>query len=441
MQKTPDMTKSIRSAAAAILLLSVLFLDAAGGEALPIRKVFSRKTPADTLELPIAEDGCVHFDIACGGLARGTVVDFNATVNPTAGCSRYYILEYLDGKKWIARDSVMFFFADKPAERQPVTMMQTFRIRKTSRHGLRIRLRPVGNETAGASRAGSGGTGSDGTASGGTRAGGTASGASMSLAKYGYTGEYIQNFGKGTAKDTTDILCIGNSFTYVGASHFFLKEIAWNEGHLLRIKASLKGGQSFGQHLKLPLTAFAVEAGNYDCALLQNQSQAAARYACDSTAWSQINEDFLKLAGNVFAYSPECRIVLESTWAFKAGNFGGFGSFEEFDALLKRGSEHMLRNARAAYPHDMFTLSPIGKAFEKVRDGDSGINLYDADNKHQSIYGAYLKACVNYLVIFGEGFHSGTDRQGSTIDCGLPHDKAAYLRHIAEETVLPSCRE
>lgn len=43
---------------------------------------------------------------------------------------------------------------------------------------------------------------------------------------------------------------------------------------------------------------------------------------------------------------------------------------------------------------------------------------------------AYLKACVNYLVLFGERF--GAD----PADCGLNPDKAAYLRSVAEQIVL-----
>ena len=51
-------------------------------------------------------------------------------------------------------------------------------------------------------------------------------------------------------------------------------------------------------------------------------------------------------------------------------------------------------------------ISPIGEAFRIVREGSSGINLYHTDNKHQSVYGAYLKACVNYLVLYGTAFGS-----------------------------------
>lgn len=75
-------------------------------------------------------------------------------------------------------------------------------------------------------------------------------------------------------------------------------------------------------------------------------------------------------------------------------------------------------------------LSPIGVAFRTVREGTSGINLYYTDNKHQSAYGAYLKACVNYLVLYGTAFGN------APADCGIEPSKAAYLRQVAEQVVL-----
>ncbi len=74
-------------------------------------------------------------------------------------------------------------------------------------------------------------------------------------------------------------------------------------------------------------------------------------------------------------------------------------------------------------------MSPIAPAFEEAR-GNGSINLYTSDNKHQSEYGAYLKACVNYLVLYGEEFGE------NPADCGLDPVKTPYLRRVAEDAVL-----
>lgn len=407
---------------------------------LAVRKVFASKTPTDSLILPQDEDGSTIFNICSDKLSKGTVIDFNATVNPTENCDNLYVLEYLDGKKWFSCDTVMFYRADDNATRQSATIMQTFRLRNTAKHGLLLRLRPVSDSKESSCQTTVSSTSKkDKSTQSVPNASQQDSTPRLSLAKYGYTAEYVQNFGKGTAKDTTDILCIGNSFTYVGATPFFLKEIAWNEGHLLRIHASVKGGQTFGQHLKLPLTDFAIHADRYDYAFLQNQSQAAARYASDSTKHEQIAEDVLTLVGRVLENSPECRIVLESTWAFPSGNYGGFGSYESFDSLMESGTSMLKAKASEAYPETDFIQSPIGKTFACARH-DSDIDLYDSDKKHQSIYGAYLKACVNYLMLFGndgEGFSTDSSTGGTSIDCGLNHEIAAALRAIAAKIVTP----
>ena len=82
----------------------------------------------------------------------------------------------------------------------------------------------------------------------------------------------------------------------------------------------------------------------------------------------------------------------------------------------------------------MDLVSPIGKAFALARSGygfDSAYNwLLYTDNYHPHRYGAYLKACVNYLLLFGEPFGS------HPADCDVPPEIAARLRAAAEKIVL-----
>ena len=72
-------------------------------------------------------------------------------------------------------------------------------------------------------------------------------------------------------------------------------------------------------------------------------------------------------------------------------------------------------------------VSPIGTAFKDIRNGSSGINLYHTDDYHQGPYGAYLKACVNYLVLYKTRFSA------HPADCGLDPAKTAVLRAAAEK--------
>lgn len=288
---------------------------------------------------------------------------------------------------------------------QHATVMQTMRFENAVTDGeVKIRCRAVGPYTC------AGGTQNI-----------TATNAASSIPPYGFTGSYVQNFGTATPRDTKKVLCLGNSFSYYSNPAWMLKEIAWREGHALNIKAHFKGSQTLTQHLSLGFSTDVIEQGGYDFAFLQDQSQNPANYGRDATA--SILTGLTTLADKVRAASPSCKVILEETWTFSSASYGGFTDFPTFETYNDAGAKAMAKAAGT-------WVSPIGPAFRQVREGGSGINLYYSDSKHQSEYGAYLKACVNYLVLFGERF--GAD----PADCGLNPDKAAYLRSVAEQIVL-----
>lgn len=352
-------------------------------------------------------------------LAAGSVVDFNATMAGEANSPKYFIVEYLDGGVWKSVEADLLTAPENPAVRytykcsgtatgssyQHATVMQTMRFENAVTDGeVKIRCRAVGPYTC------AGGTQNI-----------TATNAASSIPPYGFTGSYVQNFGTATPRDTKKVLCLGNSFSYYSNPAWMLKEIAWREGHALNIKAHFKGAQTLTQHLSLGFSTDVIEQGGYDFAFLQDQSQNPANYGRDATA--SILTGLTTLADKVRAASPSCKVILEETWTFSSASYGGFTDFPTFETYNDAGAKAMAKAAGT-------WVSPIGPAFRQVREGGSGINLYYSDSKHQSEYGAYLKACVNYLVLFGERF--GAD----PADCGLNPDKAAYLRSVAEQIVL-----
>ena len=352
-------------------------------------------------------------------LAAGSVVDFNTTMAGEANSPKYFIVEYLDGGVWKSVEADLLTAPENPAVRytykcsgtatgsshQHATVMQTMRFENAVTDGeVKIRCRAVGPYTC------AGGTQNI-----------TATNAASSIPPYGFTGSYVQNFGTATPRDTKKVLCLGNSFSYYSNPAWMLKEIAWREGHALNIKAHFKGSQTLTQHLSLGFSTDVIEQGGYDFAFLQDQSQNPANYGRDATA--SILTGLTTLADKVRAASPSCKVILEETWTFSSASYGGFTDFPTFETYNDAGAKAMAKAAGT-------WVSPIGPAFRQVREGGSGINLYYSDSMHQSEYGAYLKACVNYLVLFGERF--GAD----PADCGLNPDKAAYLRSVAEQIVL-----
>jgi hypothetical protein len=239
-----------------------------------------------------------------------------------------------------------------------------------------------------------------------------------------YLGAQLSDFGTTPPKDTLKVLCIGNSFTYYLGCPAILKEIAWKEGHYLDMASSLKGGWSMGQHLSLETTNDLVAEGGYDYVFLQDQSQAAARVGKDRKKYDNLIRNIAAMTAKVRTNAEGCKAVVEYTWAYAKNDYGSFGSLEAFDKYGKKGARIMAKAVGNA------EVSPIAEAFAIVRKERPDINLYHTDNHHQSLYGSYLKSCVNYLVIFGEPFGD------SPSDYLVEPEIAAYLRSVAERTVL-----
>lgn len=222
-----------------------------------------------------------------------------------------------------------------------------------------------------------------------------------------------------SAQDTLRVLCIGNSFTYVDSAQAKLRSLAAAEGHTLLINTQVKGGYTFHRHLRRDETLSALVYYSYDVAFLQDQSQTPAIYAQCPRRGRVIRDDAQELASRIRFYSPNVRLIMEQTWAYYPGNYGGFGSYDCFDNLLAKGTKQLAHAIKA-------DMSPIGEAFRLCRESYPEINLYAPDGKHQSAYGAYLKACVNYLMLYPAPFTAEEN-------CGLDADKCAKLRQVAEK--------
>jgi len=221
--------------------------------------------------------------------------------------------------------------------------------------------------------------------------------------------------------DGTRLLLIGNSFTYFHDCDSMLLQIARSQDMDIRLGEFLKGGQTFGQHLNLPRTSEAIAAGQYHFAFIQDMSINAALYSRDGR--KDVLANTVELKRRILQASPDCQIILERTWSFEGGDAGGFGDTATLDRHIAAGTARIARKA------DLW-LSPIGVGFNTVRDERPDINLFEPDAKHQSAMGSYLKCCINYLVLTGKPF------TGDVATCGVDPEIAAYLRTVAEKTVL-----
>lgn len=246
------------------------------------------------------------------------------------------------------------------------------------------------------------------------------------ITKFSASGRYmslylVRHADAPPVSDRRKILFVGNSFTYYFAPYFMMKEIARSQGHQIDAIVSVKGSQEFSEHLQLERTQEAIKRGGFDYAFLQDTSPNPAIYAESRDAdildaCSQINALTLE-------YSPNCKIIYEQTWACPKNNYRGYGSYERLDYLLEQGSQLLRQDLNNAVE-----ISPIGVGFKLGRE--QGLQMLHTDNHHQSRVGAYMKACINYLLIYKTRFTE------SVSDCGVEAYTAQKVRAIAEQVVF-----
>jgi len=379
-----------------------------------LRTVDSCKPSVATM----AEGDCWLYTVPTERLEAGTALEFDATMTGKACSPKYFIVEYLDGGVWKSVAEDLLPVPEDPSLRytykcsgvasgrayQRTNVMQTIRFDRPVEGAVQIRCRAVGPFTCKENVRPV-----------------TAENSACVLPSFEFMTARVQQLGTAIPRDTVRLLCLGNSFSYHANPVWMLKEIAWHEGHYLNIRGHFKGSQQLGHHLHLSFSTDAIDSGGYDYAFIQDQSLNPAKYDRDGADSIRIN--CTALADRIRAAAPSCKVILERTWAYPAGNCGGFADLAAFDGHLAAGARAMARDAGA-------WLSPIGEAFKAVRDAAPDIDLYSADGKHQSVYGAYLKACVNYLVLYGTAFGL------APADCGIEPSKAACLRRTAERVVL-----
>lgn len=354
---------------------------------------------------PFNTGDCFLFEIPAEGAQAGSFVSFDATLSANPGAPMHWVVEWKDGGSWVPGRQYVCHGPALGKDHKYTTIHQTYRLKKDPEDALvSVRLRALDGAVI-------------------PPVEGVDSDAMAMFVTSPYIGAYVMDYGTVAPRDTTKVLCIGNSFTYYQSCPQMLKDIAWKEGHYLDVSASLKGGWSMGKHLTYPTTEDEIGRGGYDVVILQDQSQSAAQVGSDRKKYAENVTNTVAVAQKVRSSSEDCRLLLECTWAYAGKNNGGFSCVTEFYKNAGKGIKVMARAAKA-------DVSPIRDAFRLANIERPDILLFADDGYHQSIYGSYLKSCVNYLVLFGEPFGENPS------DCGIDPKKAAALRNIAETVVF-----
>ena len=379
-------------------------------------KISTKKPKKRPVVKRMKKGDCLLFTIPSVTLPAGCDVDFSIVITSADdNAPRYWLCEILDGDRWVAPSQE--FLRNDPdgtpysfdtlyfKSHQYTTFSQTFSLKHPIADGpLRVRCRVSSNRDNLDRRISPDSVGK------------------TLMPAHEYTLASLTAWPGSHTRDSHKAGILGNSFTYYNGSPFMLKAIARSQGHRLDLNVNTKGGQYLRNHLTLEQSRHVTDGHGYDYVILQDQSRQHSRY--DVSHNDTILTETRTLSAAFRENSPNATIILENTWAYPADDWAGFHSDSIFSGHLQSGARLI-----AEADTNIDRVSPIAVAFDKARA--QGIpDLYAPDGSHPALNGTYLKACVNYLVIFGQPFDANVP------DCGCVPDVASKLRAIAEQTVL-----
>ncbi len=344
------------------------------------------------------------FEVPVGKVEPGTVVDLFLPFTGNEGERNAFVLEYLNGKRWVEATPTLSTTSHKHMTR----LWHSVRLDKGAKGGkVALRLRQTDQ--------------------------GEVQSAVAAPSAQGQLPQVIL-YDAAVPRDTLKILFIGNSYTYYHTYPVIFKEMAWKEGHYADCSIFVSGGYTMQQHLKNKHCMEVVDRGGYDYAMLQDQSILPTLNGTADDAG--MVENMGKMVDRVRKTSPKSKALIEITWGRKFGN-NNFGKYEpylakyphfysSYDAMQNRLIEVLTAEAEQL----KVDLNPLGYAWQIVMHEREDINLYHKDNHHQSYAGAYLSAAVAYLTIYKEPFGD------NSANGKLKPETAAYLRKVAERVVL-----
>jgi hypothetical protein len=221
-------------------------------------------------------------------------------------------------------------------------------------------------------------------------------------------------------------LFIGNSYTYVNDLPQLTSDVALSAGDTLVVASSTFGGSTLAAHSVYANTLSMIAQGTWDYVILQEQSQLPsfdiAQVEAESFPYAHILDSLIRAA------NPCTETLFYMTWGRKNGDANNCAvwppvcNYDGMDSLLN------LRYRMMAEMNDA-VVSPVGAIWHQIRNENSNIELYAADESHPSAAGSYAAACSFYEIIFG---HPATQITSSN---SLPEADAEWIRNIAHDVI------
>lgn len=227
----------------------------------------------------------------------------------------------------------------------------------------------------------------------------------------------------------TNVLFLGNSYTYVNNLPQTLKDLALSLGDSIVFDSNTPGGYTFQGHSTNTISIQKINQQAWDYVVLQEQSQ------LPSFSPGQVSTavyPYAHMLDSMIIANDSCTETLfYMTWGRQNGDASNCAAYPPvctYDGMQQRLRESYMEMAL----NNHASVSPVGVAWKRVRDNYPSINLYQTDQSHPSIYGTYLAACVFYSSIF----HRSSI--GGFISSGISSSDGLILQSVASNTVLDS---
>lgn len=350
----------------------------------------------------------------------GSWFEFYITATGTAKSPKYFILEWKDGNEWKHNEDRLYTAEEDPSlkysytlsgngESHSTTFENAIQITKAlNNETVYIRMRPVGIYAA------------DGSIHNVSNTVDAVSG----FQPANYSGIYFNRLVGPRPSVRKKVLFIGNSLTFYYTTIAKTKQLCWTQGLEIDAEAYLHGGAVFYEHMGWDFSKYVMARGGYDYAVLQCGARSISRYGrYVSPSGSDIDADEIAYCHRilkgyddiqkwVLAYSPSCQLILEKDWRTKANadnyvsdyNITAEGYTVSEENRLKVHDIYIDRGHAAwAEMYPSVWESPVGDSFRYVWDESGwGYDLFHTDKYHENNDGAYLKACVNTLMLLNK---------------------------------------
>lgn len=192
----------------------------------------------------------------------------------------------------------------------------------------------------------------------------------------------------------TKVLFIGNSFTAKNDAWDIFTYLSMWGGHDVYVDRYIALGQGVKHHLESVECFEKVKSQKWDFIVFQDYQ--ADFYDSFGKFPDKVLNNNILFQSKLKQFAPSAKIIYVAAWEKKSGATELFptDNYEKMCLRILANYEY-LNNQKSV--HNI--IAPLGMAWMQVLCERPDIQLYEEDNRHPALAGAYLYACIIYSVI------------------------------------------